>query len=336
MPSLPVLAGNALDPGTRTEFTRTYNQQYKGMRERLAMVMDTVPSDKLTEVYAYPKTAPYAARWPRGQERKRKGFEFVKYYVTNHEWSVGTRWHKNDEQDDQTRSLVSRARDVASRAANIDERVFFQILQGTTDTDLLPAVPTAPDGVALFSASSRFGYSSGNLLTGTGVALGSTVLADFWAQRVAFRSYQDSEGQPLLDEQAIDDGVYVIFYNATLDLVFRQAFVQSRPAQRLQNVAASENVALATPTNITIESGVKVRLVPTQRITDNKWYTILSHDSIPVKPIFTQSRWPLTERVETMDNSDRARDTGFIGFDFDWRSGYSVNLPYMAIETTNS
>lgn len=335
MPPLPILAGNTLDPGTRIEAMNTYAQMYRGLTDRLGGVMQfAVPSTHLTEIYSYFETPPYAQRWPRGTNRPNKGFKSVKFTVTNHDWTVGTRWHLNDEQDAQI-PLVSHARIVATRAANLAERVFFQILQGTTDPDLLPAVPTAPDGSALFSSSTRFGRASGNLLTGTGVSTGSLILADFYSVRAAYRGYQDTEGQPLLDDAAVDEGVYHIFYNSDNDLVFRQAFVQSRSLVIVKNVAATENVAATTPTNIILESGVRVMLHPTQRITDNKWYVILEHGSIPIKPIVQQARYPMTERVQTMENSDEARSTKFVGFDFDWREGYYVNLPYMAVEVSN-
>lgn len=331
MPSLPVLAGNALDPGTRTEVINTYAQQYKGIVDRLGFMFQPIPSDKLTEVYAYYKTPPYAARWPRGQNRRRKGFDSVKFYVTNHEWSVGTRWHKNDEQDSQI-PLASHARTVGTRAGNIIERVMIQFLTATTNTDLMPNIPNAPDGLALFSSSTRFGRSGGNIQATSGVATGAAILSDFYSVRAKFRGFQDTESQPLLAEAAIDEGTYHIFYNSDNDLVFRQAFIQSRSVVIVKNVAATENVAATTPTNIILESGVKVVLHPTQRITDNTWYTVLEHAEIPIKLFIHQSRWPMTERIETMENSDRARDTGFIGFDFDWREGFSINLPYMACQ----
>lgn len=334
--TLPVLAGNMLDPGMRAEAVNTYAKQYKGIVDKLGPVMQfAVPSDKLTEVRGYFKTPPYAARWPRGQERRRKGFDSVKFYATNHDWSVGTRWHLNDEQDEQTHSLVSHARAVGSRAGNICERVFFQFLTATTNLDLMPAIPNAPDGAALFTNSTRFGRSSGNLVSGTGVSLPSMILADYYSVRAQLRGFQDTEGQPLLDEAAIDEGTYHLFYNSDNDQVFRMAFEQKGSVVVVKNVAATENVAAAVPTNIIMDSGIKVVLHPTQRITDNKWFVIVDHPSIPIKPIVQQSRAPMQERIETMDNSDRARDTKFVGFDFDWRETYYINLPYMAVEVSN-
>jgi len=335
MPALPILAGNTLDPGTRTEVINTYAQQYKGVVDKLGGVMQfAVPSTHLTEIYSFFETPPYASRWPRGQDRKRKGFKSRKFTVTNHDWSVGTRWHLNDEQDSQI-PLVAHARAVGTRAPNIMERVFFQFLTAATNLDLMPAVPNAPDGVAFFSNATRFGRANGNSFTGSGVATGSAILTDFYTARGQFRGYQDTEGQPLLDEAAIDDGIYHIFYNSDNDLVFRQAFQQSFPTVIVKNVAATENVAVTSQSNIIENTGVKIALHPTQRITDNKWPIIIEHASIPIKPVVQQSRSPMVERVETMENSDRARDTKFVGFDVDWRETYFINEPYMACQVSN-
>lgn len=332
---LPVLAGNLLDPGTRSEVVRTYAQMYEGIRARIGGLVQMIPSDKLTEIYAYPTTPPYANRWPRGTDRRRGNFGAVKFTVTNLDFSAGVRWHLNDEQDDQTGFMTGQAQAVGNRGANIFERAIFQLMQSTTDADVLPAIPNAPDGLAFYSSSTRFGRASGNLLTGTGVATGSAILADFYSARAAFRGYKDTQGQPLLDDAAVDEAVYHVFYNSDNDLVFQTAFKVNQALVVVKNVAATENVAAATPTNIIVANGVKVFLHPTQRITDNKWYIFLEHSSISVKPFIHQPRQPLAFRVETMENSDRARDTKLVGFDVDWREGFNVNLPYMTIEITN-
>src|SRR5689334_18667117 len=123
MPIAPVLAGNMLDPGTRPEVVRTYTQMYEDIRTRIGELLPMIPSDKLTEVYAYPTTPPYAARWPRGTDRRRGNFASVKFSVTNHDWSAGTRWHLNDEDDDQTGFLKAHAQIVGNRGGNLFERV---------------------------------------------------------------------------------------------------------------------------------------------------------------------------------------------------------------------
>jgi len=333
MPGTPVFAGNTLTAGIRTEFVSNYARMYTGVATRLQDVMQlAVPSDKATEIYAYYESAPHAVRWPRGEKRSRKGFKAVQFSVVNHEWTVGVPYHKNDEQDDQTRSLVQRARDASLSAALISERVFFQILTAATDLSLLPAVPNAPDGSALF-ASSRFGVAGGNILTGTGVATAAAVIADFFNAIELFRQFQDTEGQPLFEDDIVEKG-FVVYYNVANDEVFRAAFKAAFPLRIVQNVAANENVAAAAPSNtVLVEGGYKVELRPTQRITDNDWFVFAK--GCPVKPIFEQARWPMSERLQTMDNSDEARQTGILAMDWDWRAGYGVNVPFGVVKLNN-
>ena len=39
--------------------------------------------------------------------------------------------------------------------ATLDERICFQLLTGNVDNDLLPSIPNAPDGQAIFSSTPR-------------------------------------------------------------------------------------------------------------------------------------------------------------------------------------
>ena len=333
MPGQIVVAANVLTAGLRADFWDTYERTYNGIKAKMVQVMDLdVPSDKLTEIYGYFLSAVYPRLWKRGEEMASKPFKSVQFQATNRDWQAKVEWHENDRQDDQTKSLRDRAASAGEHFATLDERVFFQInTNNTSDLDLLPAIPNAPDGVALFSATdgdgaARFGVTGGNIVAGAGVASGNAIRTDFFKAASRMRLFQDTEGQPLHDDSVIDAG-YVIFFNATNWHAFAEAFQQGRTIGGLGAATA------AAPTNIIMDSGLRVELVPTQRITDNDWFVYLK--GVRKKPIFMQNRQPIREWYATMDNSDSARATKIEYAEWECRRGYGVALPYGAVKLDN-
>lgn len=332
MPGQIVMASNLLTQGLRSDFWDTYHISQDGIRARLSDMMQMdVPSDKFEEIYGYFHSAPYPRRWARGEEITNRIFKSSQFRVPNKDWAIRVSWHENDRQDDQTQSLRDQAVMAGQHFASLDERVFYQILTGSTDTDLLDYVPQAPDGVALFSATdgdgaNRFGYSGGNIVSGGGVGSGHAIRVDFFKAVVAFQSFLDTEGQPLFDDSMLNKG-YVITYGVANMQVFEEAF----KLQRAVGVIGATSAA--APTNVVMESGLNVTLVPTPRITDNDWFVFAKGS--PKKPIFSQSRQALRESVATMDNSDQVRDTKIEYIQWDERKGYAVMLPYGCAKVNN-
>ena len=333
-----VLSGPLLVAGLRADFADTYDITYEGVKDSMRDVFDfDVPSDKLTEIFGYFESAPYPRRWDRGEEISSKAFKSVSYTVTATDWARRIPWHVNDRQDDQTQTLFDMAVKAGEHWATLEERVFFQILQGTIDDELLTAIPLAPDGAAVYATTDgsggiRFGATGGNIRTGTGVASGQTIRTDFLATMARFRLFQDTENQPLWDDRVLDKG-FTIYYNASLFEAFQEAFAQGRPVQVIQNVAGTENVATAAVTNIVLDTGVPIRLIPTQRITDNDWYVFLR--SAKRKPILSTMRQALREAFATFETSDHTRSTKEEYIQWDSRKGFGVNITYATIKVDN-
>jgi hypothetical protein len=328
----PVLAGASFAPGLKTEFLKTYYRMYDGINEEVERYMRRgIPSDKDQETYFFWESAPHMKRWIRGTPMSSKAFRGVKYTASNYEWAQSIDWHFADEQDDQTKSLVDQARGLGQSSALLDERVFFQILTGGSDAELLETVPTAPDGQALFSATSdgstaRFGKTNGNLLTGTGTSE-SQIRTDFFSVMSQFRGFQDTEGQPLWDRRVLDSPVTILAANtgalmAAFGAVFQQELVHT--------VVSSTGAAVS---NIIKAMGFQVRLCFTQRLTGNSWYAVL--EGADVKPVFSQMRQSPAEINADFPNSDDVRHTGYKTLGFYQRQGYGVSTPYAAIKVTN-
>ena len=221
---------------------------------------------------------------------------------------------------------MKRAADLGKNAALLDEQNFFNILVNVASWDLLPAIPLAPDGRALYYGSTRFGYATGNIVSGAGVATPGAVRTDFYKGIAAWLSFQDTEGKPLLDRSVLDGGL-TIFVGAANVQVFGEAFQQKMTSY---TTIGAGNVPVS---NIIQDMGLKVKVVPTQYITTNDWFIFL--DGADVKPVFSLKRDGVQDVVETFQNSDLCRRTGMESIRFWERRGYGVNLPFATIMIDN-
>lgn len=330
--SQPVIAGAAFAAGLRTEFLSTYDRPYSGLGGALANVMkQDIPSTRENQDFFYWESAPRMVRWVRGQTMSEKNFRGIAYNVVNHEWARAIPWHYADRSDDQTRGLMDRARKLGDSARLLDERIFFQIITGATDNDLLPAIPNAPDGAGLYATTAggvaRFGVTNGNLLTGSGIATAEAIRTDIYTAKTQFLRMQDTEGELLHDESEIDGGL-TLFYNVQNAKVVAEALKQPITA-----LAASTAQSNAGVTNIILADGLKITPVGTARITDNDMYVVLN--SAEPKPVFSMLREAIQDVVETWQNSDLTRRTGIESIRWWLRKGYGVNAAYNTIKINN-
>jgi phage major head subunit gpT-like protein len=326
--STALIGNDDLFRDVQATFLNTY-RKVVGRNSKLPNVMKLgVSSSKRTERYGYMESPPTIDRWDRGEAIPEDAFRVRAYSVENLNWGKAIGFHEDDVDDLQLGDLRAVGSQLAARAAQLPEEVLFQIMLGTTSARLLKVVPTAPDGANLYSATTggganRFGVSGGNIVTGTGVATSKAVRSDFFNALERFRQFQDTEGQPLLDEGALDAGITII-YNVANEEKFREAFLQGRT---LDGSAAVSNVIL--------ESGLKVTLWSTQRITDNDWFCFLNGEADGPRPVFEQVRQSPRMMEETRENSERARRYKILATLADMRSGFGVNLPYMTVQVNN-
>jgi hypothetical protein len=310
---MQVVASQVLANGLRTEFADTYlTVQNRQQDSRLALLMDLgISAWNRQHEFAYFNAAPHLAFWRRGDAIPTDAMTSVQFTVPVHNWGRRVPWHKDDRADDQTQSLFDMARMAGQSAALLPERMFFDCLTNSTNT--LPAVPLAPDGASFFATTAgglnRFGVSSGNLLTGNGVASTSVILQDYYRTQAQYRLFQDGKGQPLYIQ------------------VFEQAFLQRRQG--------SATAATGSPTNIVQDASRNVTLWPTARITDNDWFVFLADP--PKKATFLLDRQGVVEYTSLVgdNNGDRTRDTGEEYVQWERRAGAGIALPYAAIKVDN-
>lgn len=325
------IASSLLANGLRTEFADTYS----AARNRLAdsrlpsvMALDIVATNREHE-FGYFESAPHFTHWKRGDEIKSLGMESVSFTVPVYEWGRRVPWSKWDKDDDQTSSLMDSARQAGESAALLPERFFFDLIQN--NTGLLPSIPTAPDGAAMFATTAkgaaRFGASSGNLLTGSGVTA-QAILTDFYDTIVQFMSFQDTQGQPLLGD-SVAAQPFTIVHPVELTEAMQTAF--------LQKMQLGDNTAGGSKSNLVSDASMRVDLWPSSRLTDaNDWYIFLGDP--PKESTFFLDRLSVQEETALSEdnNSDHVRSTKEESIQWFSRSGAGIALPYSAIKVANS
>jgi len=297
---------------------------------RLSQVMNlNVNATNREHDFAYYESAPHFDLWKRGDEIKSKAMDSVSFNVPVYEWGRRIPWLKWDKDDDQTDSLMTVARQAGESAGLLPERFFFDLIQN--NTGLLPSIPTAPDGAAMFATtaggSARFGATNGNLLTGGGVTA-AAILTDFYDCITQFMSFQDTEGQPLIGDQVLQQP-FIIVHPVELTEAMETAFLQK---QQLGDGSVG-----GAKSNIVADTAKRVTLWPSPRLSDaNDWYIFLG--SPPKEQTFFLDREAVQEETALMEdnNSDLVRRTGEESIQWWSRSGAGIALPYGAIKTTNS
>jgi len=317
--------------GLRDTFANQYESQAEQTKLALEPMMLTgLPSDGEMEYYAYYKHAPYPRYWPRGQEVEKAGFSAVQFSCVNYDYGIEVEWHGNDEKDDQIGMLRNRAGDAGTNFAYSDTMAFYDMLLGTAN--FLPSIiGNAPDGAAVFAttdgaAAARFGATSGNLLTGTGVATAAAIRTDTFNAFEQFGLFQNNLGYPLFPQSVLDSG-YIVLYGQANEAIFTEAFLQSPST----NIAPAAGAVAAQ--NIFMAGGKKIELRATQHITDNDFFIFLR--GTPYKPFFEQTRDPLTEQIFDENNSKESARSLLRSMIWHKRSGYGVWLPYGVIKVNN-
>jgi len=324
------IASQVLANGLRTEFADTYSAvQNRQADSRLSLVMDlSIGATNRQHEFGYFEAAPHMEFWRRGDSIPTDAMGSVQFTVPVYTWARRIPWHKEDRKDDQTQSLFEVARMAGQSAALLPERFFFDLITGNTNT--LPAVPTAPDGAAMFATTAgganRFGVSSGNLLTGSGIATTAAILGDYYAAIEQFLLFQDGKGQPLLAPELVDQGVVIVHAAADLE-AFEEAFLQKR-----QGSSSSDT---GSPSNIVQDASRNVTLWASSRLATGDYYIFLK--AAPKKATFLLDREGVQEftSLEGDNNSDHTRSTGEEYIQWERRAGAGIALPYGAIKVNN-
>ena len=296
-------------------------------RERLSMVMGFHPSknNARDETFYFLTDPPPFTRWDEGEPRVLGALSDVNWNVPILKWESGLQWRRIDEEDDLTGGRLKQAvLSIANKASLVDIESFFQILSGGTDPDRLTAVPTAADGLALYSSSRTLFGTAGNIISGSGVQSVAQIKADFFECLERLHGVKDTHGDFYHPDAALDGRIVVIFPQA-----HRERFFEAFEAKIIrQGEAGVENILSTLFGNVT--------LWPTPRLSGDDWYLFLA--DFPEKPIFALERSDLggiEQILVTEDTSDYCRTNDVRQLLFRMRKGYGCSMPLATVKVDN-
>lgn len=323
-----------LERGANPRYRAAYDRNYQAALGRLGKIMElNVPSQKSIELLPYMLAMPHARAWPEGGAIPEGASTSRSFTVVNRPWGLRLPVRESDAQTfDQVNYLLTSVSQGGKSAAWVPERVAFQFMLNTVDLDLIPAVPNAADGAAMYSTTdgsgaNRFGVLNGNLPTKSGVGSATAIITDLTGAIGQGRQFQDGQGQPLWSEDIFDSEILIIA-PAKDELVFQQAFAQKYVFQ--QNAGGN---AAAAPSNLILDASYKVSLWLTARITNDKWFVWLT--GAPAKALVNTLASPIRYLFKTPENSDWCSTFRTILMQWDWIAGFGIGEVYQTLKIDN-
>ncbi len=325
-PSVP----NSRIKGLMTEFQNLFNRRIKEDpdRERLKEIMTFVPSknNARDETFHFFEDPPGFRRWDPESPRTNYGtLGDNSFTVPVLKWESSLEWRREDEEDDLTRRLRPQLQALTSKASLIEIESAFQIMQGLTDPDRLATIPTAADGLAMYSAARVLFGSAGNIYAGSGVGTTAQIKADFFGVRELLNGVTDTHGDLYHPDSVFDAGMVIVFNDEHLE-----RFAEAFEARVIQGSAAGiENIL------VTSKFGANIQLWPTPRVTGDDWYVFLR--GFPEKPLIALERTDLGGvelilRDET--NSDYCAENDVRRLLARRRIGFGVSLPLGTVKVS--
>lgn len=323
-----------LERGANARYRDAYDRHYPLQREWMAKVMDLdVPSDKSIEIFPYPLAQPHAEIWPDGQAIPEGSTSSRSFTVVNRRWGLRITLREMEVQLDQINKALSAAAQGGVSLTLIPERVRFQIMLGTADRALLPAVPNAADGAALYSATdgagaNRFNRVNGNVYGGSGVATAAAIINDFYGAEGQAQGWQDGQNQPLWGDEVFD-GEVMVDIGAHNKLVAQQAVAQNFVFQ-----TGGANQA-AAPSNTLVDVGQKIRIRPTQRIAagNDDWFMWFT--AVQQKALLQTLAQPLRYIFKRPETSDWCSTYACYLLQWDMVMGFGVGEAFSTIKVDN-
>lgn len=314
-------------------------EAYRNMRPVspiLAQVMRVgVGAEARAEIFGAESSPPRLARWERGDSIARATQELVTWEVDTTDFGVALDYHADDLEDADRLFGYGQgwAEKLAARARQLPEEILLQIMDATADPRLLATIPTAADGVAMFSATdsdggARFGVASmfggagsGNILTGQGYATTQAVKSDVLRASAMVESQEDTRGGQL-HSQGVADRKVVIASTQHAE-VFKAAF-----GQRTLSTPAG-----GSESNLFLDLGEGVTLWLTSA--KSPLSTVVVFPDAGGAALEERIMGPPTTVSADQSNSDRARDTMVHAIYCRYRAKYALGFPHGVVKINN-
>lgn len=337
------LPASAFSIGVNTRFLDAYKTNADRLVEQIRDFADVdVPSTRRVEEFVHAESAADPVRVEPGESAPSKGFRGLQWSTKNYPFRALVEWLDDDETDDKAGMVLDRARNSGDRWAYLLHRIVFQIITASSNPTLLPSVPNAPDGAALFATTAegvnRFGVSLGNLLNGDNLGGGLSnekqVVKTINSVIAQFGKMLDTEGQPLHPEGLIQQGITIIA-NVDNREVLRRATQGQIMLQTTNNAGVSSGTIVAAGSvSNTLVGDLPIKLYLTPRITDNS--LIFNLNGSRIKAIYHQTLETMKVMSGDETNSDDAKKTGKRFLSYKSREGGGVGPAFAMIKVTHT
>lgn len=321
------------------QFDETYHQTVASLSPLVENISTSFPFERPTERFTYLESNGSMRIWRRGEDREVDAFRAVSWTTEVFDYQCKTEWHRNDDQDHQGRtSIKTNAMKRGEEAARMPIRIYSQIIEGATNHELLPSVPTAPDGAAMYAnaagGSPRFGATNGNLLTGTGTT-GQAISDDLFSAIEQFMSFTNPAGNVLWDPGVIQTAGITVMFPVALWQQMQEAFKWARPIYKDEGTSTTDTSTAVASTNRVRDFAVNITPWANPYLADSSdWYIFLN--GVAIKPLYQGIKQPLEQDIWDRSNSDRAKDTKHEAVGWDARWAFGMALPISTIKINNS
>lgn len=321
---LTINIGALLEPGLRNDAAMIYRPQYEGIKAMLGEVIWLeATSDKLQEVYGYLESPPYFTWWPAGTNIPEASISSQRFTIINRDFGRRVRLPRNVE-DDQTGTAYTIARMIAQTYVQLPTECFWQIItEGSynSTTAPLPALPKWADGGDMYESSTRYGSSSGNIVSVTSTSTVQGIITDLNSVSRRFQEFTNTQSRPFFN--AGQTKRMTIFYGPAVTMVMNQAEFQTRTPWE---VTSGSNSTGQTPTNLLREAQFDLTYAPFPYISNSRYYCFLKGLEPALRPLWRQVRKGYTEWQGNFITSDTSRDDGTTYVQGDCREGYGAAL----------
>lgn len=318
-----VLAGPALARKIRPEFFKSWEDLYKMQNDRIGRFCKMgLSADDFQSLFGFGETPVYPSYTPWGEAPKTDPHEYRTFTATQKRWTAEVLWKTRDARYSNLGSIEADAREAGENWGTLFERVMFQLFLGTADPELMPFIPNAPDGAPIFSetdgdSNDRFGLSGGNIESSVTFSTGNGLRDGLFAAIERMLQFLNPRDQPSVNDAVIESSEIIFIAPVSRLQQLKEAF-----SQNLVAIGPNTSTSNAAVTNLVMDSGYKVLVWPTIRLTTDTAFVISTGVHKPdTRPLLTELIGePVSEQFYDKTNSRELGRKGLEGifWEMEW------------------
>lgn len=300
----PVTAYATVLPEVRTNFLDALEMGNPRYNKVIDQLVDKVSMDSRLEKYAYWEMTGNPRRWAENTAIPEVSMRQKMYLLTLLNWGAKMKWSLWDGRDSKNASIAAEARKLADKHLTLRPRIFAQILEGATNAALKDTVETAVDGDTLYSSSTRFSVSGGNIETMSSVTSSLLAYEYIWKFHTRFSQFLAPDGiNPLLSPEEYSK--LIIFVPPSKNRYWQEAAKEaSRP------VLFGTDAGAAVQNLVASKEFFEVEVIPFNYLTDaDDVYCFAANGKY--KAIVEGTKSGLEEYEFGPHNSEQAADNAY-------------------------